>query len=182
VTIPTFNAVGFCAHYSKQGDWAFDYALEVSQSHNVQLNVFHFLKDPYDPAGNWPKHLSHNELEKLAIDEEKKLRLYYDQRAGEYLNVGFRLCFDDSWSELHRCLMIREFQLLILGYPKRDATFAGKPIEKFADDFISPVILVGPANRKQLYLNSQSSLLRFQLDVAVGNWSKPVKDDTRSTI
>jgi hypothetical protein len=178
VTIPTFNAVGFCAHYSKQGDWAFDFALHISQLHNVQLNVFHFLKDPYDPAGNWPKHLSQGELEKLAIDEEKKLRLYYDKRAGAYLNVGFRLCYDDSWSELHRCLMIREFQLLILGYPAHNTTFAGKPIKKFADDFISPVILVGPSNSKQLYLNSQSELLRFQLDVPVGNRTKPENVET----
>ena len=51
MTIPTFNAVGFCANYSKQGDWAFDFALQISQTHKVQLNVFHFLKDPYDPAG-----------------------------------------------------------------------------------------------------------------------------------
>ena len=131
MTIPTFNAVGFCAHYSKQGDWAFDFALQISQLHNVQLNVFHFLKDPYNPNDVPPKHLSHEELENLAIAEEKKLRLYYDERAGEYLNVGFRLCYDDSWSELHRCLMIREFQLLILGYTEYGVRFSGKPIEKF---------------------------------------------------
>jgi len=172
VTIPTFNAVGFSAHYSKQGDWAFDYALKVSQLHNVQLNVFHFLKDPYNPNQSWPKHLSHAELEKLAIAEEKKLRLYYDQRAGEYLNVGFRLCHDDSWSELHRCLMIREFQLLILGYTEYGARFADKPIEKFADEFISPVILIGPENPKQCYLNTQAALLSYKLGILTENWTK----------
>jgi hypothetical protein len=139
---------------------------------NVQLNVFHFLKDPYDPAGAWPKHLSHNQLEELAIAEEKKLRLYYDRRAGEYLNVGFRLCYDDSWSELHRCLMIREFQLLVLGYPKPNATFAGKPIKKFADDFISPVILVGPKNPKQYYCNSQAALFQDNLILATEKLKK----------
>jgi len=175
VTIPTFNAVGFCAHYSNQGDWAFDFALQISQLHNVQLNVFHFLKNPYDPNDSWPNHLSHTELEKLAIAEEKKLRLYYDQRAGEYLNVGFRLCYDDSWLELHRCLMIREFQLLILGYTKYGARFADKPIEKFADDFISPVILVGPENPKQYYLNSRAVLLSYKLGISTENWTKPEK-------
>jgi hypothetical protein len=160
VTIPTFNAVGFCAHYSTQGDWAFDFALEISRLHDVQLNVFHFLKDPYDSSKHWPKHLSHEELEQIAISEEKKLRLYYDHRAGEYLNVGFRLCYDDSWSELHRCLMIREFQLLILGYPYQESSFTGKPIEKFADEFISPVILVGPEKPTQYYFNSRAELLR----------------------
>jgi len=172
VTIPTFNAVGFCAHYSEQGDWAFDLALQISQLHNLQLNVFHFLKNPYDSNKSWPSHFSHEQLEKIAIAEEKKLRLYYDHRAGEYLNVGFRLCFDDSWSELHRCLMIREFQLLILGYTAYGAKFTGKPIEKFADDFISPVILVGPDDPGQYYLNSRAGLLSYKLGISTENRTK----------
>jgi len=175
MTIPTFNAVGFCAHYSKQGDWAFDLALQISQLHELQLNVFHFLKDPYDPNKSWPTHLSHEQLEKIAIAEEKKLRLYYDHRAGEYLNVGFRLCYDDSWSELHRCLMIREFQLLIVGYTTHGATFTGKPIVKFADDFISPVILVGPENPKQYYMNSRAALLSYKLGISTENRTKSEK-------
>lgn len=166
MAIPTFNAVGFCAHYSKQGDWAFDLALRISQSQNLKLNVFHFLKDPYDPNDAGPERLSHLRLKKLAIVKEKELRLYYDHRAGEYLNVGFRICYDDSWTELHKCLMIREFQMLILGYTKRGAFFAKKPIEEFASNFISPVILVGPDDPKQFYLNSQAELLSFKLGIS----------------
>ena len=126
MAIPTFNAVGFCAHYSKQGNWAFDFGLHLSQKHNVQLNVFHFLQDPYDPDYTNPIHLSHSELAKIATAEEKKLRLYYDKRAGEYLNIGFRECYEDSWTELDRCLKISEFQLLILGYTKKGAVFLKK--------------------------------------------------------
>lgn len=165
MAIPTFNAIGFCAHYSKQGDWAFDFALQLSQKHNVQLNVFHFLQDPYDPDYNKPKHLSHLEIDKMAIAQEKKLRLYYDKRAGEYLNIGFRECYEDSWTELHRCLKISEFQLLILGYTKKGDVFVKKPVEEFANDFISPVILVGPKYSDQLCLNNQAALLSFELGI-----------------
>ena len=165
MAIPTFNAVGFCAHYSKQCNWAFDFALQLSQKHNVQLNVFHFLQDPYDPDYTKPKHLSRSELDKMAIAEEKKLRLYSDKRAGEYLNIGFRECYEDSWTELHRCLKISEFQLLVLGYTKKGAVFVKKPIEEFANDFISPVILVSPKNREQLCLNNQAALLSFELEI-----------------
>jgi len=172
MAIPTFNAIGFCAHYSKQGDWAFDFALQLSQKQNVQLNVFHFIKDPYDPDYTKPKHLSRSELEKMAIAEEKELRLYYDNRAGEYLNIGFRECFEDSWTELHRCLKISEFQLLILGYPKKNAIFVRKPIEEFANDFISPVILVGPKNPEQLCLNNQAALLSFELGIPKEKYTK----------
>jgi len=172
MAIPIFNAIGFCAHYSKQGDWAFDFALQLSQKHNVQLNVFHFLMDPYDPEYTRPKRLSRSEFEKMAIVEEKKLRLYYDKRAGEYLNIGFRECCEDSWTELHRCLKISEFQLLILGYTKKGAVFARKPIEEFASDFISPVILVGPKYSDQLCLNKQASLLSFELGIPEEKYTK----------
>ncbi|MBT8378163.1 MAG: universal stress protein [Ignavibacteria bacterium] len=166
MAIPTFNAVGYCAHYSKQGDWAFSFALQLSQKHNVQLNVFHFLQDPYDPNYAKPKHLSHSGFEKMAIAEEKELRLYYDKLAGEYLNIGFRECCEDSWTELHRCLMISEFQILILGYTQMGANFIRKPIEEFANDFISPVILVGPENPEQICLNHQAALLSFKLGIS----------------
>jgi hypothetical protein len=166
MTIPTFDGVGFCAHYSKQGDWAFDFALRISKAHNVKLNVFFFLKDPYDPNDTVPPRLSRLKLKKLAIAEEKKLRLYYDYRSGEYLNVGFRVCYDDSWTELHKCLMVREFQLLVLGYTKNGVIFAKKPIEEFANNFISPVILVGPDDPTQFYLNHQAKLLSFKLGIS----------------
>ena len=163
MAIPTFNAVGFCAHYSKQGDWAFNLALELSKAHNVRLNVFHFLTDPFDPDDLSVQNLSRSELEKLAVKEEKKLRLYYDELAGEYIDVGFRVCYDKSWTELHRCLVIREFQILVLGYIEKGVYFASKPIEEFADSFISPVILVGPDNPDQLFLNSRAVLIADNL-------------------
>ena len=171
MAIPTFNSVGFCAHYSKQGDWAFDLALQISKMRNVKLNVFYFLKDPYNPNDNSLKNLSHSTIEKLAIAEEKKLRLYYDQLAEEYLEVGFRVCYDDSRKELHRCLMIREFQLLVLGYTKRGVFFTKKPIEEFANSFISPVILVGPMNSEQLCLNNQAALLSHSLGISAEKYT-----------
>jgi len=176
MAIPTFNAVGFSAHYSEQGDWAFDFAIWLSKTYNLQLNVFHFLKDPYNPNDTWPQHLSPSELEKLAIEEEKKLRMYYDERAGEYLNVGFRLCYDDSWTELHRCLVVREFQVLALGFLDFDANFAGKKITDFADSFISPVVLVGPNSPDQFYLNTPASMIAHKLALSNTNWVKIEKD------
>lgn len=172
MAIPTFNAVGFCAHYSKQGDWAFEYALKLTQKTGMQLNVFHFLSDPYDPNDTTAEKMSHDEKEKLAIAKEKKLRLYYDNMAGEYLKVGFRVCYDKSWTELHRCLIIREFQILVLGMPKHGATFANKPIEDFAESFVSPVILVGPDRPNQFYLNDQAALLIDKLGMKNEEWSK----------
>jgi hypothetical protein len=170
MTIPTLNAVGFCAHYSEAGDWAFEYALQLAREHGVQLNVFHFLADPYDPAAR-PPDLSRQERADLIIQKERELRLYYDRLAGDYLDVGFRLCEDNEWTELHRCLLIREFQILVLAYPEWHASFAGRPLEEFAEAFVCPVVLVGPVSRRQYHLNRPAALLADQLHLE-GSWSE----------
>ena len=172
MTMLSINAVGFCAHYSEQGDWAFDYALKLSQGHGIQLNVFHFLADPYDPDGLPPTYLSPSGRQQWVIERERELRLYYDQRAGDYLEVGFRLCEDNEWKELHRCLADREFQILVLGYPGPDARFAGKPMEEFADSFVCPVVLVGPGEPKQFHLNAGAALIHDKLGIPKGSWKK----------
>lgn len=160
---PTINAVGFCAHYSEQGDWAFDYALKLSKRLGIRLNVFHFLEDPYASDYSGIKHLSKKEIEDIVIKKEKELRIYYDERAGEYLDVGFRVCYDNAWKELHQCLIIREFQILVLGYPDFGASFTGRTIEDFANKFITPVVLVGPAYPEQYYLNSRAVFMKHNL-------------------
>lgn len=172
MTVPNIKAVGFCAHYSEPGDWAFDYALYLSKKHNLQLNVFHFLCDPYDPGYEDYSSLPPGKLEEIAIERERELRLYYDQRAGDYLEVGFRFCYDDSWKELHRCLLIQEFQLLVLGALTPDCQFSGKPIEKFAESFVSPVVIVGPDNPRQYRLNCQAALLIGKLGLEERPWKK----------
>jgi len=172
MTMLSLNAVGFCAHYSEQGDWAFDYAVQLSKRHGIQLNVFHFMADPYDPNAKPPTYLSPEGLTQWTIGREKELRLYYDERAGDYLEVGFRLCHDNEWKELHRCLADREFQILVLGYPGHDATFAGKPLEEFADSFVCPVVLVGPDKPGRFYLNAGAALICDKLGIPEGSWKK----------
>ncbi len=171
MAIPTLNAIGFCAHYSKPGDWAFDYALKLSRLHRIQLNVFHFLEDPYDSTDTGVRRLSKSERAKLAVERERELRLYYDELAGDYLDVGFRLCEDNEWTELHRCLVIREFQVLVLGYPQAAATFAGKAIEEFANQFVCPVVLIGPHSPMQFHINSRAGLMVEKLALSDSGYS-----------
>ncbi len=171
MAIPTLNAVGFCAHYSKQGDWAFDFALRLSREHQVKLNVFHFLDDPYNPNDHFVNNLSKEERTKLAVEREKELRMYYDGRAGDYLDVGFRLCEHAEWVELHRCLVVREFQVLVLGYVGSGAMFGRRPIEEFAESFICPVVLVGPDNPNQFRLNSRAEIIVEKLGLRNEKWS-----------
>lgn len=171
MAIPRLNAVGFCAHYSAAGDWAFDYALRLARLHQVNLNVFHFLNDPYDPNDDLADSLSPAERAKLAIEREKELRLYYDSRAGDYLDVGFRLCERTEWAELHRCLIVREFQVLVLGYTHPGATFGRRLVEEFAEAFICPVVLVGPERPDQFHLNNPARLIVEKLGLESADWA-----------
>jgi hypothetical protein len=170
--MPRLNKVGFCAHYSPQGDWAFDYALGLARHDGIPLNVFHFMSDPYDLADAPATDLSGEERSALIVERERELRMYYDRRAGDYLEVGFRLCEDNEWTELHRCLLHREFQTLVLGYVGADATFAGKPIEEFADSFVCPVVLVGPDQGRQFHLNGPAAVLPERLGLTEGSWHR----------
>jgi hypothetical protein len=172
MTVPTLNAVGFCAHYSKQGDWAFNYALGLARARAVPLKVFHFLADPYDHDAAPPTGLPRDEIRRLAVRKERELRLYYDALAADYLDVGFRLCEDTSWRELHRCLLVREFQVLVLGYVAPAACFARKPLEEFAESFVCPVVLVGPDDPRQFHLNGAAALISDKLLLPEGAWER----------
>jgi hypothetical protein len=166
MTLPAINAVGFCANYSQAGDWAFEFAVNLARKNHKRLNIFHFLADPYDPLDEGPVNLSDEQYRSFSIEREKELRLYYDARLGDYLEAGFRLCEDKEWTELHRCLYGREFQVLVLGFPHPDVSFGGRPITEFAARFACPLILVGPGSPDEIYMNRPAALVadKFGID------------------
>ena len=74
--------------------------------------------------------------------------------------------------ELHRCLKKREFQVLVLPWPHRGCTFGRKPLERFVEAFVCPVVAVGPETPYVLTLNPPAGQLLDQLGLAAGGgWS-----------
>jgi hypothetical protein len=172
MTTTAIDAVGFCAHYSPQGDWAFDFALALARRHGRQLNIFHFLADPYAAVREKPDELPVAARETLLIDRERELRFYYDERLGDYVEAGFRVCENEEWTELHRCLCKREFQVLVLALPGSDPVFSGRPIRDFVRSFVCPVVLVGPDRPDELYLNDPAALLSDAMGLEPGRWNR----------
>ena len=160
MTTPGLKAIGYCVNYSKQGEWAFALALDLAMRYELQLNIFHFVSDPYQAkAAARPTSPGDEAL----VEIEKKMRLHYDERLGDYLDVGFRLCEQNEWTELHRCLCKHEFQLLVLARPTSDATFGSRLLTEFADGFVCPVVLVGPHAGTELTFNEPARLMAYRL-------------------
>lgn len=163
MTTPEIRAIGYCVNYSEQGEWAFSLALDIARRNGLQLNIFHFVSDPYrDPSAGIPATTA-TPSEATLIEMEKQMRLHYDERLGDYLNVGFRLCMENEWTELHRCLCKREFQLLVLALPSKKASFGNRTLQEFAARFVCPVALVGPESADVVTLNEPARLIAYRL-------------------
>jgi len=170
------KGIGLCAIFSRQGDWAFDYALNLARKHKTKLNVFHFLESPY--AVRRDVVFVDAKKEKTAVvtpeiiaEKDKELRLKYDERLGDYVDVGFRLCEgSDEW-ELKKCFKRGDYEVLVIGYQGKGADFGGTTtIEEFAGRFRGPLVLVGPNSPDVFYINEKAKELLNQLDIPDGKW------------
>lgn len=160
MTTIAIKDVGFCADFSHQGDWAFDYALSLARRRQWGLKVFYVPYLAWD-ARDVPT-LPPDEIDAL----DRQVREYYDQRLGDFVEVGFRVCEGFADRELRRCFLMRhEYQVLVLAYRAHGAPFAGRTIEQFAYAFNSPVVMVGPDRPDQFLVNPAASVLARQLDL-----------------
>ncbi len=157
------KGIGLCAIFSRQGDWAFDYALALARHHKTRLNVFQFLESPYTLRRDVvfvdeKKEETAKVTPDLIAKKDRVLRENYDERLGDYVDVGFRLCEgNDEW-ELRKCFRKGDYEILVIGYNAKDASFGGTTtIEKFASEFKAPVVLIGPDSPDVVYLNEAAS-------------------------
>ena len=181
MTTLTINAVGLCADYSPSGDRAFRYALSLARTHGLQLNVFAFLDNPFepDPAGS---ECAPEDRDRRLIAADRKLRLHYEDRLGDFVDVGFKICEGHEGEELRRCLKRREYQLLVIPYRDHGMSFGDMPVEDFANRFLSPVVLVGPWRKVRYYLNAQAVHLSDKLHLYEGTWRAIPTLDVRCEI
>ena len=94
----------------------------------------------------------------LLAQREKHMREAFEDRLGDYVNVGFRLCEGNDEYELRKCFKKRDFEILVIGYERKNAPFGGATIiEAFATKFRGPVVLVGPESPGSYYLNNSAA-------------------------
>jgi len=116
-----------------------------------------------------------------AIELEKRVRLYYDERLGDFTNVGFRLCEGDEEPELRRCLIMRrEYDVLVLPYRSHGHRFGGRSIEEFAQSMPCPTILVGPDRENRLFVNATAHIWMDRLGLQDADWEELSRDTATS--
>jgi hypothetical protein len=172
------NGVGLCAIFSRQGDWAFDYALSLARQYHTKLNIFHFLESPYTLRRDVvfvdaDKKVTAKVTPDLIATKDKEMREMFDERLGDYIEVGFRLCEgNDEW-ELRKCFKKGDYEVLVIGYKAKGADFGGTTtIEAFAEKFKGPVVLVGPDAPDTFYLNDAAEKRVGDLMIADGKWKR----------
>ena len=170
------QAIGLCSNYSRQGDWAFDFAFRLAGEKDLQLNIFHWLESPFRFRREIV-YADEKKTELVRVTDELKakkdleLREYYEARLGDFVKVGFRLCEGNEGPELLRCLHRKEYDLLVLGYLERGADFGGQQIERFAIDFRVPMVMVGPNKPNAYHLNKRAVAIVDELGIKEGEWS-----------
>ncbi len=172
------NGIGLCAVFSRQGDWAFDYALSLARHHKTKLNIFHFLESPYILRRDVvfvdaEKTKTATVTPDLIAEKDKEMREMFDQKLGDYVEVGFRLCEGNDEFELRKCFKKGDYEVLVIGYKSIGAAFGGTTtIEEFTAKFKGPVILVGPDASDSFYLNEHAEKRVSELMIPDGKWRR----------
>lgn len=170
------KGIGLCAIFSRQGDWAFDYALSLARHHKTKLNIFHFLESPY--ALRRDVVFVDAEKTKTApvtpdfiATKDKEMREMFEERLGDYVEVGFRLCEGNDEFELRKCFKKGDYEVLVVGYKEKGAAFGGTTtIEEFAAKFKGPIILIGPESADSFYINDHARNRLEELLIPDGKW------------
>jgi hypothetical protein len=107
----------------------------------------------------------------LIAEKDKELRMGFDSRLGDYVDVGFRLCEGVDEIELRKCFKKGEYEVLVIGYQRKGASFGGTTtIEEFCHKFHGPVVLVGPGAPDMFYINGPAKKMLDQLNIPEGKW------------
>jgi hypothetical protein len=107
----------------------------------------------------------------LIAKKDKELRETFDERLGDYVDVGFRLCEGNDEFELRKCFRKGDYEILVIGYHGNGAAFGGTTtIDQFAAKFKGPVVLVGPDAPDSFFLNKAARERLADLMIPDDKW------------
>ena len=170
------KTVGLCTHFTKSDGWAFDYAFQLVQRRQLQLNICHWLASPYTVRRDMVYTDLFNRQEAAPVSPqilnklELQLREYYEPKLGDFTDVAFKLCEGLYQVELVRCFRQHLLDLVVMGYqvPGADTTSAEQPLTRFIQNLPYPIVLVDGPN--SFLLNATAHALLDQLELPADSW------------
>lgn len=177
------KTIGLCTHFTESDEWAFNYAFQLAQRRQLQLNICHWLASPYTVRRDMVytdlfKHQEAAPVSPQILNRlELQLREYYEPKLGDFTDVAFKLCEGLYQVELVRCFRQHLLDLVVMGYQAQDAdiTSAEQPLTSFVQNLAYPIVLVDGPN--SFLLNAKAHDLLDQLELPAGSWQ--VLDEAR---
>lgn len=170
------KGVAVRASFSRQGEWAFEFALALAKRHRTRLNVFEILESPHvirreEVFIDEKRQKTAFATPELLSEKEMELKQAFVEELGDFKDVAFHACAgDDEW-ELNKHFKRGDFEVLICGYEAKGAKFGGtQSIEDFASRFRGPLVLVGPNSRDSYYINAKAIERLLELGIPAGRW------------
>lgn len=170
------KTIGLCTHFTESDEWAFNYAFQLAQRRQLQLNICHWLASPYTVRRDMVYTDLFNHQEAAPVSPqilnklELQLREYYEPKLGDFTDVAFKLCEGLYQVEMVRCFRQHLLDLVVMGYQAQDAdiTSAGQPLTSFVQSLAYPIVLVDGPN--SFLLNAKAHTLLDQLELPAGSW------------
>lgn len=172
------KTVGLCTHFTETDEWAFEYAFNLAQAGQYQLNICHWLESPYAIRRDiiYTDLFDHRETApvtpELLTKLELKLRQYYEPKLDDFTDVAFKLCEGAYQVEVVRCFRQHLLDLVVMGYqaPPQEASSIEQPMDLFTMHLHYPVVIVGMDGPGTFLLNHKAYEMLEQLALPEGSW------------
>ena len=143
-----FNKILFATDLSKISEYAFDYALTLSEEFNAKLIILHVISQPIDLQGFYVPHISFETIEhEIAIGAEKMMDKFCKKMLKGYGNYEKLIVAGIPDIEILKKAEIEKVDLIVIGTHGRvglDHLLFGSTAEKVVKKAVCPVVTVRP--------------------------------------
>jgi len=147
-----FNKILYATDLSKISEYAFDYALTLSEEFNAKLLILHVISQPIDLQGFYVPHISFETIEhEIAISAKKMMDKFCKKKIKSYTNYEKFIVTGIPDIEILKKAEMEKVDLIVIGTHGRvglDHLLFGSTAEKVVKKAVCPVMTVRPRKIK----------------------------------
>lgn len=147
-----FNKILYATDLSENSEYAFDYALTLSEEFNAKLIILHVIYLPIDLRDFYVPHISFETIEhEIEISAEKMLDKFCKKKIKSYENYEKFIVTGIPDIEILKKAEMEKVDLIVIGTHGRvglDHLLFGSTAEKVVKKAVCPVMTVRPREDK----------------------------------